>query len=423
MPELRPQPDHREPGSPSSIPKPTAAPIASVPRSPNPAPSPAISEPPPLPAPTRRVPLETILGVLTVVIAALALIPQFAQWLAAPAAPVIASTATAVATPQPIVLIVATPTPDPANVPITSLAALQTVAPVPPTTIALTFALPTDAPATATRLPTSTPVPFPVATFEQALDRSGGTFGIVIIDLSSGEQVYQRNADRVFPAASVIKLAIALTVYEQAQRAVLDLDEMLTISSGDIVGGTGSLQHGGAGRSYTIRYLCQLMLSESDNTAGNVLLKRIGVDTVNNLLVQIGADQTRVQRLFMDLAAIQAGRDNLTSPSDMALLLTLIAEDELIGVDGGRALRTALAQSIDTNKLPAHLPKDAVVAHKSGTLPGVEHDVAIITPPGQSVGYLCVMLSADLSTNADGIATIARASEIAYNWAVSRGRS
>ncbi len=61
----------------------------------------------------------------------------------------------------------------------------------------------------------------------------------------SGRVVYAQNENEVFPAASLIKLPIALTAYDLARRGALNLDEQLTMGVDDLMllRGNGSMQN------------------------------------------------------------------------------------------------------------------------------------------------------------------------------------
>jgi beta-lactamase class A len=156
------------------------------------------------------------------------------------------------------------------------------------------------------------------------------------------------------------------------------------------------------------------MLYDSDNTAANVVLERIGgFERINSLLTELGVTQTKAQRFLMDFEALQAGRDNLTSPADMARMLQLLAQNEIAGAD---ELLAALTQTNDLQKIPALLPSDVVVSNKTGVLPapnGVEHDAAVVTLPDERQ-YILVLMTDELSNNQVAIAAMAEASQIVH---------
>jgi beta-lactamase class A len=199
-----------------------------------------------------------------------------------------------------------------------------------------------------------------------------------------------------------------LTVYHLAQQGQFDLNQEFTLRPEDVVGGTGSLQNEPVGSSYSYRELCRRMIVDSDNTAGNIVLNQIGYDAVNNYMSQIGTQQTKVQRLFMDFAARDAGHDNLTTPADMLLILQVLARGD------AEEILNFMQQNQDRVKIPAQLPPNTFVANKTGTLPGIEHDVGLVNIPGRE--YMIVVMSQGLPDNQNGINAIAQFSREVYNW-------
>jgi beta-lactamase class A len=289
----------------------------------------------------------------------------------------------------------ATPTPEPAT---------PLVLPSPVNNLSAETAQP-SAQVPASRSTTS----FPTDQLEVLLGQTGGTFGVVVFDLNAEREAYAHNTREVFSAASLIKVPIVMAVYQLAAQNELNLDERITMQAADQVGGSGILQNQPAGSVYTIRELCGYMLTVSDNTAGNLILQRIGFEPVNRYMEAIGANQTRVQRLFLDDAARLAGRDNLTSPADMSLLLRLLNNRAFAGA---QEILTSMANSTDRSKLVARLPDDLTVAHKTGTLTGVEHDVGIVQLANRP--YVVVFLSKGVASRDAGVQTIARSSELIY---------
>ena len=81
----------------------------------------------------------------------------------------------------------------------------------------------------------------------------------------------------------------------------------------------------------TLHDLCFLMLGVSDNTASNFLIELVGMGEINETLTRMGLKQTKLARRFMDFAARDAGRDNVTSAGDMADLLALLHRRALPG--------------------------------------------------------------------------------------------
>jgi beta-lactamase class A len=128
----------------------------------------------------------------------------------------------------------------------------------------------------------------------------------------------------------------------------------------------------------TLRDLAHLMITISDNTAANMLLHLVGFDAVNATMQQLGLQETRLERRFMDFAARQQGRDNWTTAGDMAHLFSLLCSHSL---PGSRDMLEILLHQNDYTLLPAYWGEDLPFAHKTGDLPAVTHDAGILFPP------------------------------------------
>lgn len=322
----------------------------------------------------------------------------------------------------PVALPTRTLTPPPTLEP--TLVLTPTVAPTPALTPTVSLSPTTPPVITPTLLSTITPTsdlspavpPFPTDELDVLWNSAGGIPGVIVYDLTSGTQRYTRNENLTFSAASVIKLPIALTVYRLAEQGQLDLNAQISMRAEDIVGGTGIIQYDPVGTTYSIRTLCAVMIAESDNTATNMLIRHIGgFETVNTLMSEFGATHTRLQRFMMDMEAIQAGRDNLTSPDDIFLLLHRLEQGSAISAESGQEILAAMQRTSDQQKIPALLPPGTTIMHKVGSLPAIEHDVGIVQIP-QGHRYIIVFMTTDLPTNQAGINAIAQASRLVFDY-------
>ncbi|NLY49834.1 MAG: serine hydrolase [Firmicutes bacterium] len=116
---------------------------------------------------------------------------------------------------------------------------------------------------------------------------------------------------------------------------------------------------------------------------------------------------------MMDLSAAQAGRDNITSAGDMGLFLRLLYRGQVLSpVISATIINTMQRQQI-RDKLPALIPEDIVIAHKTGDLPGVEHDAGIIYIPKRPC--ILVVLTDNLSDNRAGACLIAKIAKSVYS--------
>jgi beta-lactamase class A len=228
--------------------------------------------------------------------------------------------------------------------------------------------------------------------FKRAERLSGGRLGIAALHLGSGEGVGYRATER-FPMASTFKLPVALHVLRLVERGELRLDRRVTVTRADRVAGAGPLDRatGIDATTLTVDSLLAAMVLDSDNTAADKLLELTGgppaVTARVRALGVTGLDVDRTERelhrdLALDRAAFAADPRDTSTPDAMLALLRRFALGEALDRDGSEKLRGLLERSpIGPRRLRAGAPAAAVVAHKTGTMPGSANDVGIISLP------------------------------------------
>ncbi|MFH0803244.1 MAG: serine hydrolase [bacterium] len=216
-----------------------------------------------------------------------------------------------------------------------------------------------------------------------------GTPGIFFLDLKAGKKI-KVNAEVSFPAASLIKVPILIEVFKEAREGRIRLDRKLTVTRKDQVGGSGILKSATPGSKITVLKAATLMIQESDNTATDMLIRLVGMEAVNGTMEKIGCRRTFLKRTIWDFDAADRGRDNVTSPQDMALMLASIENASFLDKDSCLAMKNILLGQKRRNLMTARLPKDLPVAHKTGGLSGILHDCGIIYVPGRPC-ILCLL--------------------------------
>lgn len=211
-------------------------------------------------------------------------------------------------------------------------------------------------------------------------------------------------------SASMIKLAVLACALDDASAGELSLDEQLTVTDGDLVGGSGVVQSLGAG-SYTVRDLIGYMISDSDNVATNVLIDRLGMEHINASIERRGLEGTVLARKMMDDAAAAEGRENYMSSDDAAALLAEVACAEQGSAELSALARDCLLDQHDAPGIADGVPEDVAVAHKTGTLAGAEHDGGIVYAEHP---YVLVVMTEGLSEQ-EALGCMARVSAAVYD--------
>jgi beta-lactamase class A len=242
------------------------------------------------------------------------------------------------------------------------------------------------------------------------VDGLDGVAGILLHDLETGEEAGW-NPDECFVAASLIKLPILWHFYLACSRGALDPDETVRLDTTHLVPGFGVLRSLEPGLTLRLRDLATLMIVVSDNTATNLLVDRLGIAPINATITALGLTQTVLQRKMYDYR--DPNKNNFTSPRDMITLLRVFAtNDQLAPTDQAALMQTLLGQQL-RNKLPAGLPREAKLAHKTGDLPRIEHDAGIFF--GSRRQLAVAVLTKELARPIDGVTLCRQVGELAYD--------
>ncbi|MCL2674198.1 MAG: serine hydrolase [Defluviitaleaceae bacterium] len=203
-----------------------------------------------------------------------------------------------------------------------------------------------------------------------------GTISVFYENFETGF-VYMYSPDRVFFGASAIKAPYALWVYLLAEAGYTDLNSVHTFTSGDMWGGSGSIQRMPVGSQFTQGELLGLALTISDNIAFRMLVRRIhGVEGFRNWVEEVGADPNLVHNVtYSHMTARDTG--------------IFVREMHRYIESGGRYSEN-FQQHLFNNRYP-FIVSDHPVASKSGWAVGGLHDIAIVYSPSP---YGLVIMSA-----------------------------
>ncbi len=201
--------------------------------------------------------------------------------------------------------------------------------------------------------------------------------------LPSGTSI-REGGDNVLTAASLIKVPLAMNLYRAAELGKVDLDQTVTITPDELDGAYGDLWKKGAGTQLTLRQAAKIMLTQSDNTAKQVIF-----DHIHGLLT---SDQESLNQLDID-QLIESGQAVIDAKSYSSVLKSLYLSSYL-GYDDSQEILGYLAHSTATNRLTAQLPKNVTVAHKIGVYNNAswsESDCGVVYLPKRPY-VICIMV-------------------------------
>lgn len=253
------------------------------------------------------------------------------------------------------------------------------------------------------------PVNFKITSSKELLERiekisqnAGGTYSIYIYDLNK-KQGFGINENIVMTAASVNKIAILAALYHLAGIGEVDLEKIIVLQKEDIRDyGTGSIRYDPTGTPYSLKTLARLMMEKSDNTAAHILGSlTLGVDKIQNLVDSWRLTQTNII-------------DNKTSVKDMEILLTKIYQGEITIKPLTVEMLGFMDKSDFDDRIPAGIPPNIKVYHKTGDEIGKIHDVGIVDLPDKP--YYIGIMSMDTTDDETTKKTLAQISKLVFEY-------
>jgi beta-lactamase class A len=198
---------------------------------------------------------------------------------------------------------------------------------------------------------------------------------IFVMDVETGNYV-SINGDRVFPAASTIKLPILMAFFEAVDAGKIRLDEVLTVSKKSIASGSGNLQYH-SGKKLTALETATQMIVISDNTATNMLIEKLGGKAyLNQRFRAWGLQSTYIRTRLGDFKGT-----NKTSSVDLVKVSGLIAKHQILRSDSRAKALDILNATENRKLLAAGLGEGAHIAHKTGNIGFAIGDAGIIEKP------------------------------------------
>lgn len=245
------------------------------------------------------------------------------------------------------------------------------------------------------------------------------TLGISVVDPATHTR-FEHNPDRLFHAASTMKVPVMIEVYRQAAAGHLSLDDSLRVRNTfrSIVDGSPySISDDSDDVIYTkleqqmsLRDLVYQMITVSSNLATNLLIQQVTAEAVQATATRLGIRHMRVLRGVEDGKAFERGLNNTATAADLATLMAALMTHRAVSKAADQQMIGVLLAQQFNEMIPAGLPTGTRVAHKTGQITRIHHDAAIVYP-AQGAPYVLVVLTegiADQETSARIGARIAR---------------
>ena len=222
-----------------------------------------------------------------------------------------------------------------------------------------------------------------------AIERaSGGRLGAILLD-ARGRILFANRANERFAMCSTFKLPLAAMYADGGDRTPLRL------TRADLMGNSPYSEQMAAAGEMSIEGAAEHIVTDSDNAAANLLLRRLGGPAVYTRRVQAWGDAiTRLDRYELGLNE-NARRDprDTTSPAAMAGTTRRLVMGNLLQPAARDRLRGwMMGTRTGPGRIRAGLPAGWTMGHKTGTCGTAYNDVAFVVTPSGHEYVLAVYL-------------------------------
>jgi len=260
---------------------------------------------------------------------------------------------------------------------------------------------------------------------QEKLGTVEGEFAVAFKDLQTGQTLFINEKEN-FHAASTMKTPVMIEVFKQARAGKFKLSDSIVLKnefksivdgspfSLDISDDSADDMYKKIGQKMTIYDLTYQMIIVSSNLATNILIDLVDAKNANATMRTLGANDIQVLRGVEDSKAFKLGMNNTVTAYDLLLIFEKLAQKTVVSQEDSESMIKILLDQKFRDVIPAKLPKEVSVAHKTGSITGVQNDSGIIyLPDGRK--YVLVLLSRKLKDEKKGVEALAEVSRMIYD--------
>ena len=218
------------------------------------------------------------------------------------------------------------------------------------------------------------------------------------------------NEDKVYPAASIIKIPVLVQLFKSIEANQVSIYDEMTLTHYYRASGSGDMQYAQDGRKYSLDELARVMIQNSDNSATNMLMSKVGgMDDVNTGIRSWGLKNTHIKTWLPDLTGT-----NTTTAYDMAKILYNLENTSSSNVNSREDIIKYMSKVKNNRLIQAGLPQGVPFVHKTGDIGTMLGDAGIVyLPSGQH--YIVVILAKRPHNDPAGVNFIKSASALIYS--------
>lgn len=262
---------------------------------------------------------------------------------------------------------------------------------------------------------------------EELIAGQPGTIAVAFRDVNDPDAQVLINEKEVFHAASTMKTPVMVELYKKAAAGVLAMEDSVLIVnefysivdssrySMELGEDSEEKLYGLIGQKATVYDLTYDMIIYSSNLATNILIGLADAKAVTQTMRDMGANDIQVLRGVEDGKAFRQGLNNTTTAYDLMLLFEQLGKRTAVNPEADEAMIRILLDQKFNDAIPALLPKEVKVAHKTGWITKVRHDSGlVILPDGRQ--YALVILTKDWESDEATTQVMAQISKAVYDY-------
>ncbi len=217
------------------------------------------------------------------------------------------------------------------------------------------------------------------------------------------------NGDEQFSAASIIKLPVLVRMFKSIEANQMTIYDEMTLTDYYKASGSGNLQYMATGGKYSMDALAKTMIQDSDNSATNMIMSKMGgMDDVNAGLRDWGVSKTYVRTWLPDLTGT-----NKTTAQDLAKILYNLDNPAFLNINSREYIIDYMSHVKNNKLIAAGLGEGALFVHKTGDIGTMLGDAGIVYAPN-SQKYIIVILANRPYNSPQGKEFIVKASNLIY---------
>ena len=255
---------------------------------------------------------------------------------------------------------------------------------------------------------------FPTTEMDTIAREFDGRMGFSFEDITTGE-THQYAANQRYPTASVCKITVMAELFRQDARGTLSLDDRVRMEDRYSTHGSGQLKLMQDEPEISLRDYCRMMITISDNMATDLLMETVGLANINAFLDRLGCPNTRTSvtmglyhyRMtyqddlptnrandalqaeasaagvndFKSVSYMDSPDNNVAAPAEMGRIMKRLYEGTLVSPDASLQMLEMMKNARDLRMIRRDLPREIVVAQKSGSSGRIKGNVGIVYLP------------------------------------------